>query len=84
MEEEKVKDIQPEILENRRVKEMPEVVELIEIGMVVWEVNPIMMKDVESEEETEKSGGYGGGGCGSEGTGGDGTVLIRGKRYVTI
>jgi hypothetical protein len=54
MEEEKVKDIQPEILENRRVKEMPEVVELIEIGMVVWEVNPIMMKDVESEEETEK------------------------------
>lgn len=23
----------------------------------------------------------GGGGCGSEGTGGDGTVLIRGKRY---
>jgi hypothetical protein len=28
-----------------------------------------------------KSGGYGGGGCGSEGTGGDGTVLIRGKRY---
>lgn len=52
--EEKVKDIQPEILENRRVKEMPEVVELIEIGMVVWEVNPIMMKDVESEEETEK------------------------------
>lgn len=31
-----------------------------------------------------KSGGYGGGGCGSEGTGGDGTVLIRGKRYVTI
>lgn len=51
---EKVKDIQPEILENRRVKEMPEVVELIEIGMVVWEVNPIMMKDVESEEETEK------------------------------
>ena len=54
MEEEKVKDIQPEILVNRRVKEMPEVVELIEIGMVVWEVNPIMMKDVESEEETEK------------------------------
>ena len=31
-----------------------------------------------------KSGGCGGGGCGSEGTGGDGTVLIRGKRYVTI
>lgn len=31
-----------------------------------------------------KSGGYGGGGCGSKGTGGDGTVLIRGKRYVTI
>lgn len=31
-----------------------------------------------------KSGGCGGGGCGSGGTGGDGTVLIRGKRYVTI
>lgn len=28
-----------------------------------------------------KSGGYGGGGCGLEGTGGDGTVLIRGKKY---
>lgn len=31
--------------------------------------------------ENRKSGGYGGGGCGSQGTGGDGTVLIRGKRY---
>ena len=50
----KHRELQPEILENRRVKEMPEVVELIEIEMVVWEVNPIMMKDVESEEETEK------------------------------
>lgn len=63
---------------------MPEVVELIEIGMVVWGGESDYDEGCGIGRGNRKSGGYGGGGCGSEGTGGDGTVLIRGKRYVTI